>query len=180
MAGKEYYITQKLDGCSFTAYHDGDRLHVASRNHELVVHDDSIWWRIADKYELEHIMEVRPWVAIQGEITGPGIQKNRLGLETYDLSIFNAYDMKQGAYYGMDMLWDLCYKQGLRFVPILSTGKEFNLTEEDLIQYANANTYDNGHPQKGIVVRPVVSQLHPLLGQLSFKVVSEEFLLKIG
>ncbi len=49
-----------------------------------------------------------------------------------------------------------------------------------MVERAGEVTYANGHIQEGIVIRPEQAQLHPLLGQLSFKVISEEFLLKIS
>lgn len=56
--------------------------------------------------------------AIQGEVCGPGIQKNRLGLRDIELFVFNVYDIDAGTYLSFLEFEQFCYRYGLRTVPI--------------------------------------------------------------
>lgn len=75
LRGKPYYITEKLDGTSFTAYYMKGTLGVCSRNLELKDTEHNIYWKMARKYKLEEIFkkykeETGDDLAIQGELCG--------------------------------------------------------------------------------------------------------------
>ena len=81
--GKEFYVSTKCDGTSATYVRDGQDGFVAcSRNWALRRGDNHVW-RLAERYRLEDQLPID--VAIQAEVCGPGIQKNRLGLDAVDL-----------------------------------------------------------------------------------------------
>lgn len=182
MAGQEYYITQKYDGCSATYFIDPvtDAFRVASRNLELE-ENDGIWWRIAHEWNIEAALRTEPaGMVIQGEITGPGVQRNRMGWDKHQFNIFTVYDLKRGEYLGLIDLAAFCVRTGLPMVPTIEAAGNFHYTLEDLMKLSNDGVYLNGFPQEGIVIRPTLSRLHPVLGMLSFKVINENFLLKTG
>jgi RNA ligase (TIGR02306 family) len=80
--GLPYVATLKYDGSSSTFYIDpfDNEFHACSRN-QSVLEGNSFYWRAARKYDLETILRAEPNFAIQGEVCGPGIQKNRLNLK---------------------------------------------------------------------------------------------------
>ena len=132
-----------------------------------------IYWKMAYKYR---IMDWLPegW-AIQGEICGPSIQGNKMGLEDHQLFIFNVWNIDEQKYYN-PFEWDAIGGYGLDLVPILYWGKSFGEryddggTIEELLKESDGE-YDNGTPQEGIVVRANDQSV-------SFKVVNNVFLLK--
>jgi ATP-dependent RNA circularization protein (DNA/RNA ligase family) len=57
---------------------------------------------MARKYKIEAVLRRNPNLAIQGEIVGPGVQKNLLGLKEVSLFVFNVYDIVTGQYLAHD------------------------------------------------------------------------------
>jgi RNA ligase (TIGR02306 family) len=114
LRGQDFFVTTKLDGTSATYARDADGFVACSRNWALVRGENHVW-RLADRYRLADLpMDF----AIQGEICGPGIQKNRLGLTEVDLFVFSVYDMRAGAFLGHDAFVAFCAEHGLRSVPV--------------------------------------------------------------
>jgi len=115
LRGHELFVTTKLDGTSATYAHDADGFVACSRNWALVRGENPVW-RLAARYALETKLPID--FAIQGEICGPGIQKNLLKLDDVDLFVFNVYDMRAGAFLGLEAFVAFCAEHGLRTVPI--------------------------------------------------------------
>lgn len=163
--GKPYYITKKMDGTSATYYKFEGKFGVCSRNLELK-DGNNIYWNMARKYDLENI--IKDGMCIQGEICGPNIQKNKLGLKELDLFIFNCYAIKGRQY--VEPKWLLSnYK--LSFVPYIETGENFHHTFSELLKIAGETLYDNLTPAEGVVVRSLDQKV-------SFKVLNSSFLLR--
>lgn len=177
LQGLPYVITQKLDGSSITVIYD-DKIHVYSRNME--VDDTSLFYQTAFKEGLIDAAINDPHYAIQGEMVGPGIQSNRLGLKQIQIFIYNVYDTKQCKYLDYDQFVRFCLEAQIKRVPVLAVGVNCVLIMEELELISKENAYANGHPQEGIVVRPYTEMYLPPFGRLSFKYVNPEFLLKIG
>ena len=97
IAGRKIYATVKCDGTSSTFYKLNGKFGVCSRNRE-VKPGDNVYWQMAEAYMLE---EIPDGLAVQGEICGPKIQKNRLGLESIGLFVFDVFDIKAGRYYNL-------------------------------------------------------------------------------
>ena len=78
-------VTEKVDGCSMTATIETTflsyKFNLYSRNLHLNK-DNSHYWKAAEMYDLKDRMELMleenggKWLAIQGEVAGPGIQNN--------------------------------------------------------------------------------------------------------
>jgi RNA ligase (TIGR02306 family) len=179
--GREFYVSTKCDGTSATYVRDEDGLVAASRNWALRTGANYIW-RLAERYQLADRLP-RDF-AIQGEVCGPGIQKNRLGLGEIDLLVFNVYDLRAAQYLTFDDFCTFCFKHGLTTVPIerVVRGAEAAVFEHSLEGWLEAarGLYAGTRQRKeGIVVRPLVEQHSVTLGgRLSFKVISNDFLLK--
>jgi len=72
--GKAFYVSEKLDGTSFTAFvHEGS-FGVCGRNWQLAENASNSQWRVARELNLRARMETfGRSLAIQGELVGPGI-----------------------------------------------------------------------------------------------------------
>lgn len=124
-------------------------------------------------------MGYSPNIAIQGEVCGPGIQKNRLGLEEVELFIFDIWDIDKQQYWDCLAVEDFCEKYNLKEVKQAKLFDRFEETKESLLELAEQQKYPNGHPAEGIVVRPIYPLYSDKLrGRLSFKVMNNKYLLK--
>lgn len=180
--GKKYVMTLKCDGTSGSFMNiEGDH-HVCSRN--LSLQDDGVntYWLMYHKYNLKEKLDDMGDFAIQSEICGPGIQKNRLGLKEQQLLVFNIYDIKAGRRVCFEKMIEMCSKYDIPTVPVDSFGT-FNFDNvDDLIEYANTRIYpSNGELAEGIVVRPMEEFYSYILSSsASFKVISNTYLQKYG
>ncbi|MCP3145274.1 RNA ligase (ATP) [Pyxidicoccus xibeiensis] len=183
LRGEDLFVTTKLDGTSATFFRplEGE-LMACSRNWALRKGDNAVW-RMATKYGLDTVLP--PGFAIQGELCGPGIQKNRLGLTEPDLFVFSVHDTRTGRFLGHAELVTFCAEHGLRTVPVeqVVTGEAAQAFDHGLEHYLKlAQGFYPGtkNRKEGIVVRPLVERPSPTLGgsRLSFKVINNDFLLK--
>jgi RNA ligase (TIGR02306 family) len=175
LTNKPSYITMKMDGTSLTTYRLSGDLEVCSRNMKLK-EGENVYWQMARKYSLDTLLPNH--YAIQGEVVGPGIQKNLLGLTEADLYVFNVWELHEDgpsikvAYPANK---NFVESIGMKFVPVLKEVKDgstlFPGGIDAALQYSSDLNYPSGKPAEGIVVR--------LFDQsLSFKVVSNRYLLK--
>lgn len=82
----EWVATEKVDGTSITILNDDDVPRVCSRNWEIQRRDANTYWAQA----LEHVLpNLFPGFFVQGEIYGPGIQGNPLGVSSLRLAVFS-------------------------------------------------------------------------------------------
>jgi RNA ligase (TIGR02306 family) len=181
IAGRDFYVATKLDGSSATYYRGGDGFVACSRNWALKPGGNSVW-RAAERYKLAEVLPEH--LAVQGELCGPGIQRNRLGLSELDLFIFSAYDARRGAFLGYHELVETCRRLGLKMVPVekVVAGAEARAYAHSLDGWlaAAAGLYPGTKNRKeGIVVRPLEEARSEVLGgRMSFKVINNDFLLK--
>jgi RNA ligase (TIGR02306 family) len=184
--GLPVYITQKVDGTSATFLkYDGEVL-VCSRNVNLKESEGNAYWKVyRDNPGLQKAVEEAVYpvmggpLAIQGEVAGPGIQGNPMGLKELKLFVFNVYSIAEHKYLNFDEVVAFCKVYGLDMVPILLTTTPFDFTLEQLLEMAKGK-YPSGKNQEGIVIRPMVEKVSKALdyGRMSFKVVNNDYLLK--
>ena len=174
-------VTEKVDGCSMTATIEhtffGNKFNLYSRN-LCIGKDNSHYWRAAEMYDLEDRMSLMmeelgvKWIAIQGEVAGPVIQKNPYGLKDIDFFVFNIIT-PEGRWSTKKMV-EFCYRYGLTTVPVLDYNYKLPDTVEGMLQYATNKSIINPNAlREGVVIR---SQD----GKQSFKAVSPECLVKHG
>lgn len=181
IGGEDFVITTKLDGTSTTFFMGEDGLVACSRNWALKESDESAVWRIAGELALKQKLA---GLALQGELCGPGIQKNRLGLPAATFFAFNAYDTRAGRHLDPDELTELCQGLGVKTVPVEhrvtgDAARAFEHTLERYLELAKGTYPGTKNRKEGIVVRPLHGKRSEALGgRLSFKVISNEFLLK--
>ncbi len=165
LIGKSYYITEKADGSSTTAYKYKGQFGVCSRNWELERDEENGYWKIAMKYDLEN--RLPEGIAIQWETCGPKIQGNPMGWNEIQGLMFSAYNIEEKRYLTFIELCELSKFLNFPMVMILNTGTCFSEEGVDLLGEGN---YDNGKPREGVVVRSIRN----LLGHkpISFKVIN--------
>ncbi len=182
MRGLPYVATLKYDGSSATFCidpRDGE-FHVCSRN-QSVQAGDNFYWRVARKYDLEAVLRRQPNFAVQGEVCGPGIQKNRLGLKEIALFVFNVYDIENACFLSHDEARQWALANGLTLVETVEMGESFAYSQDDLLALAEGKYAGTGNEREGIVIRPLQETgSAALAGRLSFKAISNRFLLKEG
>jgi RNA ligase (TIGR02306 family) len=180
MYGLPYVITVKYDGTSATYCMDrrDGAFHACGRN-QSVKEGANLYWEIARKYNLEAALRQAPDFVIQGEIFGPGIQKNPLGRKEKDFAAFNVYDTNTARFLNHDEARAFLTAHGIPPVAILEEGVAFAYTQEALLALAEGKYEGTDNEREGIVIRPRHETTSPTLGgRLSFKAISNRFLLK--
>ena len=181
--GKDVYITEKEDGTSFTAYYKDGIFGFCSRNLEQKNEptNQSIYYKIVQQYKLEEkLKNYNKNIAIQGEITGDGINKNPLNLprNTYQLHIFNVWDIDNQKYFNISNSINIVKELELDFVKIILYGR-FNSSLEELLEKAKGKYNETNNNIEGIVIRPIDECCSETLqGRMSFKVLNNDHLLK--
>lgn len=183
--GVTFYMTEKLDGSSMTAFLREGEFGLCSRNQWLDETDDSnVMVRLARVLDLpgklaqiQQRFGFQP--AIQGEVIGPGIQKNKYKLTQVDLRIFNLLDIGQYRLVDRPLFLEALSSVGLTGVPELGE-IVLDHTIDQLVELSvGKSVLEQGAQREGIVFRPVSEQFdQDVGGRLSFKVINPQFLLK--
>lgn len=179
----EWYLTEKLDGTSATYAIDPhtDEFVICSHNIRLDPNYDSVYTRIADKYDIEHRLRLRQQdVAIQGEIIGPKIQGNKYGLAEPDFYVFRMYSIPFGRFFSEGQMLILTGMDGLKTVPIFDKKPIYlsDFTVDNLIDKAMRRSNLADIQCEGIVY--VREDSTEALDRVSFKAINPQFLLKYG
>ena len=173
---KSFNVTEKLDGTSFTAFYYNDTFGVCSRNLELKESSSNIYWQIFHQYKIGDFLKSLPFFsAIQGEIVGGKIKRNRYKLPNSRLYVFNLINLdnqKRLDIFSPSNL-SLLSNAGLDTVPLLF--REFSLPSslDSLIAFSSGYSLVNPNTtREGLVLRNFENSY------TSFKVISNNFLLK--
>jgi len=187
-AGTPCYITEKVDGSSITFYLKDGKFGVCSRNLELDMNDEgNAYVQAAKELQIEERMRNYPErnYALQGELFGNGIQGNPLGIEGREIRFFNAFDIDKFEYYDYWELRDLLGSLLLEVVPVLSENWPLEADGNKILEMATGPSQINPKVlREGIVIRPLHEKVDLEMakgmgsGRLSFKAVSQEYLLK--
>ena len=190
-----FEITEKLDGTSCTIWYqnkegvitpqDGAQTNlernpyvgVASRNWEMDREEGGVYSRVLhDTGLVDKLAKLGRNIAIQGEIIGPGIQKNQYKLEKPTLYVFDIYDIDAQKSLAPKERRELTKELDLNHAPVvywsgLSQGEHMSLTLENVLAEAEGKSVLNDSQREGIVFKS-------LDGSLSFKAISNKWLLK--
>lgn len=184
-AGKEYYISTKMDGSSHSISIDSDGFHVTGHNYEYKDDGSSSFYELVKKRD--YIAAMKRYMndcniqtlTLQGEFCGPGIQKNRLKLNRPEWYVFTV--RINGKRVGLEKMKEVAEAVDVNLVPIEETGIDLPSkypTVEALLERAEGS-YPNGGQKEGIVIRTVEPEYCQLISQsLSMKVVSNKYLVK--
>jgi RNA ligase (TIGR02306 family) len=143
----------------------------------------NVYWAAAHRYNLLKLVETiakylgKKRFAIQGEICGPGIQGNKMGLKEQQFFAFDMYDGDISDFLPYGTFLKLCSDYKLQTVPQLGLGPIRNEVESKFIAVSMMK-YDNGTPAEGVVYVAETPKRVGTLGRLKFKFINPEFLLK--
>ena len=193
----EWYASIKLDGTSCTAGLFDDAFLIGGRTQWYK--DENMYTTTVKKYgdieakAREYLDATGVYVVFQGELCGPGIQGNKLGLKEKEWFIFNVFVSTTGKYDSYEKLdligmLAMCERFGLKHIPIIDDEYKFSFdgysnTDEivnGLLSYVDNFKYrtyfEDASPNQ--VAEGLVFRLNDMTN--SFKVVSNKFLLKGG
>jgi len=149
---------------------------VCSRN--LMNNDkSSLYWKIAEKYNLEKILKENPTLTIQGEQGNSKVQGNKYGISEPEIWIFNIFDHEKNYHYNYWEMLDFCNKYSLNPVPFLSQVKlgDIATTVDEMVEYSKGKSTINPKiNREGVVVRCIKDGKK----LLSFKAINPDFLIK--
>lgn len=192
---KKVYVTEKIDGQSvlFTSTYTQNntpiigkylpkrwKFIVASRN--FINNDkNSLYWKVARKYNIEKILKENPFITIQGEQCDTKVQGNKYGIKEPMFWVFNVIDHKTNYQYDWVEIQTFCLKYNLPTVPILKVKNTYfpklstiGKTIEDFLEFSRGKSTLADIPREGVVIRCIENGRK----LLSFKVVNNDFLLK--
>ena len=179
LAGKPYYISLKLDGtsCTFIIDPKDGEFHACGRNYSYKQTPEHAFWKVNDRYRIKAGLEsFGGEIALQGEIVGPGIRGNKLGLKEVDFYVFTVVNTATRTRLPLDEALAAAAALGVPFVPVLERGGSFAYSLSDLLDKAKGRYRDHfptakeRQEREGIVVRS-------LCGSISFKAINNDFLL---
>ena len=183
--GKTFYVTEKLDGTSFTAFLRRGEFGICSRNLWMDEADESnVLARVAKGLKLEEKLRTARErlghdVAIQAEVIGPGVQKNKYALKAVTLRVFNVLNVDAYRLVDHAVKMAVLAEMGLEAVPQLGT-LVLNHSVDELVAFSEGTSVLNPQVQReGVVLRPLVEEHdEDIGGRLSFKAINPKFLLK--
>lgn len=193
----DWYASVKLDGTSCTVGLFEDAFLIGGRNQWYK--DENMYTETVKKYgdietkAREYLEATGVYVVFQGELCGPGIQSNKLGLKEKEWFIFNVFVSTTGkmdSYEKLDLIGMLgmCERFGLKHVPLVNAEDKFDFkatnnideTVENLLKYVDNFKYrtyfEDASPNQ--IAEGLVFRMNDMTN--SFKVISNKFLLKGG
>lgn len=186
-----FEVTLKLDGSSMTIYHvngEDEKRGICSRNNDLDIDipmEDirSHFLKVGIQKGLldalsEYCRATGQSLALQGELMGPGVQKNRESLDDHYFYLFDIFDISNQKYLDSEerqnVYWSLLdINDNFRHVPII---RNIELFEEfgniqDICNWVDGAPSIEHKYAEGYVFK------HLTKSHISFKVISRNYLL---
>lgn len=167
--GKWFELSEKLDGMSCTVYKRGGHIGVCSRNREV---SETSGLRGVVEPLLDAVSEGH---ALQGEVVGPGIQGNPYRLRERKFFAYNLYDFTDQGYINKRAFLRFCERKDIPTVPSLGE-LCCNFSINDILKLAEGKSKLNPAVEREGIVWVTGSGLD----RISFKAISNKFLLKNG
>ena len=132
-------------------------------------------WELARKYNLhEKLKERWQFLAIQGEVVGPGVNKNHDSLKEVEFYVFDIYDLEKQQYLDSKIRLQICDELGLLHAPVVGY-RQFNFnTIDEALKFAEGKSELSDNEREGIVFKNTRNT------NLSFKIINNKYLLKHG
>lgn len=180
--GEVCYVSEKVDGSSATFYVNNQEFGVCTRNLELVEDPENTIWKIARESDIESKLRATGTnIAVQGEVIGEGVQGNPLKLRGQSIKFFNVVDIDRREYLSFDKFMEFMRKLALETVPVIAVDYRLENDINALVKMATRKSLVCPDVwAEGIVIRPLIECIDPVIGRVSFKAVNPEFLLKTG
>jgi len=182
----EFIVREKIDGQSGTFFLKKNKkglfrkvsyeFGVCSRNMRKWKEDDSSFWSVAKRYDIKNVLGSLifdyDFIAIQGECIAPNVQGNKYKVDKPDFYVFNL--ITPHGKIECELGERILIKHGLKWCPIVERRFVLPDTVNELLDYATGESnLCDGVLREGLVFRNYEKQI-------SFKAVSNEFLLKYG
>lgn len=181
LRGHPYVATLKCDGTSATylIHPDDGSFHACGRNWSIA-EGANLYWSVAKDLDIEaKLRAVGGRYALQGELCGPGVQGNKLGLPRPTLRVFNVVDLVEHRSLSHDAAREVIAAMGLSAVPVVEEGESFQHDLESILALAEGRYPGTKNEREGVVVRARHEmQSATLGGRLSFKAISNRYLLR--
>ena len=171
----EWELTEKLDGSSMTVFVTNDHFGVCSRNLELDTDDlDNAFVATATKLNLFSKLGNGRQIALQGELIGPGIQKNSYNFTELKYFVYDIYDIDHQRYFLPEERQQFCLSHRIDHVPVLGPYiTDTTTTVNELLMMASGPSLLNlKTTREGFVFK------HTKKHDVSFKAISNQWLLK--
>jgi RNA ligase (TIGR02306 family) len=177
--GYTFERTEKLDGTSMTAFMVDGVFSICSRNLELKPNPDNSMFKAAADQDIENKLRIIDRnLALQGELIGNGIQGNKYKYTGQEFRIFDIYDIDAKAYMSRGDRAAFVAQHSLKHVPVMASAFSLvGLTIDDLLKMAEGKSVMGditGPEREGDVYKCMENP------DISFKVISNKFLLKNG
>ncbi len=180
--GTSCYITEKLDGSSVTFYLKDNEFGVCSRNLDLLFNESNSMWKFALENNLEEkLRALNKNIALQGEIIGEGIQKNKYKLRGQTIYFFNVFDIDSYRYFSLNELKSTLSNLNLLMVPVIDENYLLENNVAAVIAKSQMKSVFNKDTiAEGIVIRPIEEEMdnYIMQGRVSFKAINPNFLIK--
>lgn len=177
IANERVYVTEKVDGTSFTCYVNKGEFGVCGRNWELKETQGNSLWRMANKLNLrEKLLSLNRNIALQGELFGSGINGNWYKLNDHRLMFFTGYDIDNQKRLTFKELINLLDSLQLESVPVIDYiatipyGTMSEIIEWALLYAESESNINTAVENEGIVIRGLEKEF-------SFKAISNKWLL---
>jgi RNA ligase (TIGR02306 family) len=176
-AGQSFVATEKLDGSSGSFYWKDGVFGVCGRNWEYYESPTNSFWKFARQNFMEEKLGVLGRnLGLQGEIIGEGIQKNKYKLRGQTVRFFRMFDIDKYEFLPYHEMVEIIDYLRLETVPILDMDYILPASVDEILAYAEGKSQLNPQTEReGVVfVRHEVKNQ----GRLSFKAISNKFLIK--
>ena len=164
----EYYLTEKLEGQAGCWLIKGRKNKFMQFSHNVYrdMKENNTWTKVNYAYDLEEILkkhykETKTRIAIQGEICGPGIQRNVYGFKELKLFVYKVTNVDNGKAFNYNELNEFCDKYLLTIVPKVKISNLLNNVDEMLLDCEGASVFKNNGKsvkREGIVWRSTKDQ----------------------
>lgn len=186
-----YEVTVKHDGSSCTAYYNNGGTGVCSRNLDLKYSDSNSFWKVVNDYNLiAGLEELGLNIAMQFELVGSGIQGNKEKINGIDIRVFDIWDIDNQQYVLPNERKNIINKLNntksistplKEAIPIANCFSIKDLSLASILKLAEGK-YSSGMEREGLVFKSntfIIDEYHNEQ-RISFKVISNKFLLKEG
>lgn len=178
IAGRVFRRTQKLDGTSMTVYQNGQSFGICGRNWEYVETEDNALWYTARRYEIiDALIKTGRNLALQGELVGPGICKNKEKLVRLEFFLFRVWDIEAGRFLSDAEKLALVEEMKAMGAEIKTVPDLGLVTMPDDVSVDNLLAMARGPSMMPNTIREG-DVYHRVDGGFSFKVINDEWLLK--
>jgi RNA ligase (TIGR02306 family) len=176
-SGEMFEITEKIDGASMTAYNNNLEIGICSKNIDFKLSDsNNSFIKVGRQTDILKCIEyLGRNIAIQGELFGEGIRKNKERIQGNNFALFDIFDIDNGRYLlpgERQEVYNELLKLGFKgtHVKIIDICKMPFREIDKLLIFAQGKK-STGIEREGLVYKSCTRNF-------SFKTISNKFLLK--